>query len=645
MALLPMKRLVAAIPKNKQLEVVRSLCALSCVEVEPCTDALLQQSAFFTQAQASDGSDDEIFELKRACSAISGFAEKRGLFTPKISVSADEMQDDAFAEEALQTARAINGLTQQIEKSKAEQARCGRGLSKLSPWEPLDVPLGFKGTEKTLYLKGTLPATASLRDLNDQFAEQSAAACAKLVSKSERAQYVEVMVFKKHSDMAAEVLKKAGFVEADLTYGVDAADEVSQLHNLQWKYEDEQRECENKIKAYAKDYTRLLAAQDAFALRAQQDTAMADFSHSDHLAIMQGWLPTECEEKVSAMLEKEGCAYGYADPQQGDRPPTAIKNDAFASPFEAVTDMYGTPAYGSKVDPNPFIAPFYIVFFGFMMADIGYGLILIFGCLAALKLMKPTGGMKKMLTLFMYCGVGTLIAGILTGSFFGDALSAFTSTFLGHEISVPVVWFNPLDEPIKMLIVSLLFGLAHILAGLGVNAIRQIREKDYIGAISGTFSWYIVVAGAGLMYFKVHFGLYLIILGVLLILVLGGHGQKGLGRITGGLSGLYSVVGYASDIFSYSRIMALGLSGAVVAQVFNRIGTMFGNSAVGVIVFVFAFAIGHLFNLATGVLGAYVHTSRLQFIEFFGKFFAEGGRPFKPLQTNTKYTTVTREDH
>ena len=403
-------------------------------------------------------------------------------------------------------------------------------------------------------------------------------------------------------------------------------------------------EKEEKIRSLGDSRQSIEESLDAGAQELQQDGWLSELNNTEKTSIFSGWIPAHAEIKVAETLERLECAYEISDPEEGDRPPTAVKNGRFAEPFEMVTEMYGMPEYGSVIDPNPVMALFYIIFFSFIMGDAAYGILMVIGCLLGLKLMKPKGNMKKMLTMFLYCGIGSIIAGILTGGWFGDAVTAFSGAFLAKEVTIPALWFDPLKNPIQMLIFSMALGVIQILFGMGVSGWRMIKQGDVWGAVFDIGSWYIAFAGLGIYLTGFAPGLYIMFAGVLTLLLTGGRHKKGFGRITGGLGSLYAVIGYAADVLSYSRIMAMGLSGAVVAQVFNKIGAMAGGSWWGIIIFVIAFLIGHTFNIAIGMLGAYVHTSRLQYIEFFGKFYQGGGKLFQPLANRTKYVEIVRED-
>lgn len=645
MALLEMRRLVAAVPKHAETDVIKQLGRLSCVEVEPCSDALLERYSWLAAPEASEDDFDGMQKsLLEAYRIISGYnPAKTGLFGEKIQIDEDALHDLAAVSAAVEKARVLLDYQKEYDAQAESCAAARREALLLEPFEKYDAPLDFGGTAKTRVVYGALRLNNSADAVKSAFEQDGIEADVQEISENERARYIAVLYLEKRKGEVFAALKKLGFEEMSFALSTTAAQRIAQLREAQKLGELRQKELVGLMERAAEDRDEILTAIDALGVIKQQSRLAACLATTAHTAVFQAWLPLEKLDEVAKTLDAQGCACEFFEPAEGDVPPTATKNNRFAAPFESVTQMYGTCAYGTKIDPNPFMAPFYIVFFGFIMADVGYGLLLLAGCLLALKLGKPSASMKKMLTMFSYCGVGTIICGFLTGSFFGDALSAFTGAFFGREIALPVLWFNPMDEPIKMLIVSIALGFIQLVAALFVSALRQIREKDYIGALCDTGGWYLVFIGGGIIALGGGWGLYVLLAGVAVMLVLGGRDKKGFGKVTGGLGKIYNVIGYASDLLSYSRIMALGLSGAVVAQVFNQIGSMAGGTWYGVILFIVAFAVGHAFNLATGALSAYVHTGRLQYIEFYGKFFMDGGREFKPLCSSTKYTQI-KED-
>ena len=301
-----------------------------------------------------------------------------------------------------------------------------------------------------------------------------------------------------------------------------------------------------------------------------------------------------------------------------------------------VTEMYSLPDY-RNVDPNPLIAPFFCIFFGMMFNDLGYGLVFIILSLIVQKKFKLTGGTKNMIRLVLECGVTTAIFGIITGSFFGDAIPV-VAKLLGKEVTIPSL-LNPLADPMSVLILSLVLGVIQILFGMGVKAYILIRDGKPLDALFDVGSWWLLFAGIAVGALRGFW--WIAIAGVAALVLTQGRAKPTIpGKIVGGIASLYDITSYFSDILSYSRLMALMLAGGIVASIVNVLGSLFGS----VILFIPIFVIGHVFNIGINVIGTYVHAARLQYLEFFGKFYVDGGKPFRPLDRKTKYFEIIKEE-
>ena len=318
-------------------------------------------------------------------------------------------------------------------------------------------------------------------------------------------------------------------------------------------------------------------------------------------------------------------------------------------PFEAITEMYSLPDYRG-VDPTKYFALFYAMFFGIMLSDAGYGIVIAAACFILLRKFALEGMTYRMIKMFFYCGLSTVFWGALFGGWFGDFFQVAAKTVFHKEITINPIWFNPIDDPTRLLIWSLIFGVIHLFLGMGIKAGMLIKRGQWKDAVFDIFSWYMVItggamwlAGGSISQAIVKPGMYLAIVGAVILLLTGGRNNKGIGKVTGGLSALYSITSYISDILSYSRLLALGLATGVIATVVNTMGSLAGGGVFGTIVLLVVFVIGHTFNLAINALGAFVHSSRLQYIEFFGKFYEDGGDEFDPLRKNTKYIRITSD--
>lgn len=324
--------------------------------------------------------------------------------------------------------------------------------------------------------------------------------------------------------------------------------------------------------------------------------------------------------------------------------PTALKNSKLVTPFESITNSFSVPN-NKEADPNSVMSIWYWLFFGIMFADIGYGIILLIGTLVLLKFKKPRGSFKQLLQVFMYSSISTIIFGFVTGSLFGmDLIDIFPG--------LPNIFISAVKKPMIVLIASLVLGAFHLITALVFKSVKMIKEKDVLGALAEAVSWILIML-FGMIYIVDFLGvlwpsnaivgyvsLGFILLGAAFIIFLSGRKAKNvLGYLGKSFGGVYSVTSYISDVLSYSRLLALMLSSAVIGSTMNLLAGMVSGAlwGVGIIFSIVIIIVGHVFNFALSLLSAYVHGGRLQYLEFFGKFYEGGGIAFEPLAYELQY--------
>ena len=347
------------------------------------------------------------------------------------------------------------------------------------------------------------------------------------------------------------------------------------------------------------------------------------------------------EERFTAVVEAED-----ADPEKA---PVKLHNNAFASPAEAITEMYALPL-ATDIDPTPVMSFFYYLFFGMMLSDAGYGLLLFLGSLFLLKKFRPEAAMRRNLKLFMYCGVSTMLWGVAFGSFFGDAPTIIAKTFFDADFALPRL-LDPMQDAVPLLVLSLVLGFVQILTGLALKLYTQWKNGDLWGGIFDAGFWMTALIGVGLLAAGSFLYAPLTMVGAVMaiasaigLILTQGRDKKGPMRVVSGVASLYDATGYVSDLMSYSRLMALGLTTGAMASVFNMLGSMFGGGVVGAIGMTVIFVIGHAITFGLNALGAYVHTLRLQYVELFSKFYEGGGRPFRPFAVHSQYVRIKRNE-
>ncbi len=409
-----------------------------------------------------------------------------------------------------------------------------------------------------------------------------------------------------------------------------------------------------ELKALSSETNKLRAYYDYFYNKAMRSQVVV--GKTEKVTYLEGWVrEDEFVKFTESVKQKIDCEIEELTVQNEELVPTATKNNKFVQQFEIITNMFSVPNQ-KEVDPNPVMSVWYWLIFGIMMGDVGYGLVMLILFTLFLKLKKPKGTIKNLVTIFAFSSITTIIFGVLTGGFFG--LTVDFGNIIGNwfgQTGWTTIVFDPINDPIPMLVFSIVIGIFHIISGLIIKIINEVRRKDVLSAFADGVSWISILVGLVLavldfMILKSNvlmwIGLGLVLFGVLLILTLAGRSKKNFfGKVVSGLGGIYGVTSYLSDILSYSRILALSLSSAVIAFTMNTLAQMvIGVPVVGIIFAIIVLLIGHIFNLVMGLLSAYVHDGRLQYLEFFGKFYEGGGYEFSPFTYKLKYINEIKEN-
>ena len=388
----------------------------------------------------------------------------------------------------------------------------------------------------------------------------------------------------------------------------------------------------------------LLRASDRAAITLRREEAKSRLVETDKAFLLEGWLPADRCGALEKALAPFTCAVETREPTEDEYPqvPVQLRNNKLTRPLNMVTEMYSLPAYGT-LDPNPLMAPFFILFYGIMMADMGYGLLMIVGSLLFLKKKRPDD--RSFMEMIFWCGIMTFIFGALTGGFFGGFIPQLCKLIdTASTFTMPAL-FDPLNDTMAIMVGSLVLGGIQVFTGMTVSVVEKCRNGHFPDALFDEITWWIILAGGAMAILGVGSvgGVPVVLcVGGLMLLYGAGRGKKGFGKVTGVVAAVYNgVTGFFSDILSYVRLMALMLSGAVLAQVFNMLGATTGN----IVLFVIIALVGNALNLALNLLGCYVHDMRLQFLEFFGRFYKDGGKAFRPLRMQANHVEIIKEEH
>lgn len=648
MAIVKMKRLRLIGLRTDQEELLRRLQRLGCVEIdqppEEPGDPAWAALSHPAPAALNEARDDSAV-VQGALLALNRYTKRKGgLFHGRPEVSAWEFFDDGAYAAGLETARTIYHAERQINSLYAEQAKLRAQKLTLAPWLSLDVPLDAASTPEVLIQLGTIPARYSLDEVLAALRDASELAQLTPASSDSEAHYVLLVCHRSAEDAVGEVLKEYGFAPASLKGWTGTAAENDRRLEEELEHTAQAVEQEKQmIVSRADQYGALERCADRSAQEIRREEAKSHLLDTDCAFYLDGWVPAEEVETLAQTLAPFVCAWETADPTEDeyDQVPVKLKNNWFTRPLNMVTEMYSLPAYNG-VDPNPLMAPFFVLFYGIMLADMGYGLLMIAASLFVTLKIKPKGTMGHMFRLAGMCGVTTFLMGALTGGFFGDFLPQLAKLINPNTTftALPSL-FTPLDNTIQILVGAMALGFVQIITGMAISFIRKLKAGQVMDAIWEELTWWVVFAGIGL--FALGIGSVngvpvVLAVGIVMIVVGSGWNAKGFGKVTAIFGSLYNhITGYFGDILSYSRLMALMLAGSVIAQVFNTLGAIPGN----IVIFLLISLAGNTLNFVLNLLGCYVHDLRLQCLEFFGKFYEDGGRPFKPLEINTKYVDIT----
>lgn len=574
---------------------------------------------------------------RTALASLDRFApEKKGMFRKRQGVSRAVFFSAESEENARTAAETINKDTRRFGEIESERTKNEALRATLAPWLTVDAPLGgadgalavFFGT---VGLNVTDDALKALADSLDGLLTWQQA------SSDRSLRYLLVMCHGSVKERALSALRDLGVSTVSFRgmTGTAKENDKALAENLA-ALEKERQEIEQRIAGLGGEREALLEASDRAAIALRREEAKSRLVGTDKVFLLEGWLPADRCAALEKTLEPFTCAIETREPTEDEYPqvPVQLKNNKLTRPLNMVTEMYSLPAYGT-LDPNPLMAPFFILFYGIMMADMGYGLLMMIASVIISKKYRPKGTSGELFSLLGLCGISTFIMGALTGGFFGDFLTQLVAIVSPGTVFALPKLFDPLDDLTMILIGSMALGMVQIVTGMAISLIEKCKRKKFLDAFFEEITWWIVFIGIALL--ALGKGAAVLYVGCALVLLGPIVQGKGWGRLTGVFGSLYNhVTGYFGDILSYTRLMALMLAGSVIAQVFNMLAAMPGN----VIAFIIISMLGNAMNFGLNLLGCYVHDLRLQCLEFFNKFYVDGGKPFRPMTLDTEYVDL-----
>lgn len=666
MAVLQMQRISICALKKDRKPILEALQRLGVVEL---SDPGVENSVFeradtssaksrFDKNSALAAQALEVLDVYAPVKAsmLSSFAGRKVLTEKEYQ---ERIQKRA---ETLEAATRLTALSKKLAESRAEIVKRQAQLDALEPWLGLDVSMRFSGTRTTSAFIGSFVEELTLSAVYERLAAQIpdvAAVNVDLISVTRDQTCVFVLCHKNDGQAVEDGLRAIGFIRPASPPRLVPVQRKKILLGYIADAEIAIAEAEKEIVSLSGIRADLQFMIDDMLMRSEKYEIISHLAQSKRTFLLAGFIPKRAVAAVESELSsKFDLSIEFADPGADEDVPVALHNNAFASPVEGVLASYSMPGKG-EIDPTFFISLFYYVLYGLMFSDFAYGAIMTLGTAFMLKKFKNMeDGMKKFMKMFCYCGISTMFWGIVFGSYFGNVADQVATTFFNVPASalpiIPAAWFVPLNEPMRMLTFCMLLGLIHLFTGLAIKAYQFIRQGLWMDFVANVVFWYMLVGG-GIVFglstpmissilqisplsstVGTFFG-WVSVAGAAGIVLTNGDSKNPAAKVGQGLYALYNVTGYLSDLLSYSRLLALGLATGVIGTVINQMGAMGGGNIIGLIMFLVVFAFGHAVNFGINALGAYVHTNRLQYVEFFGKFYEGGGRPFEPFAAHTKY--------
>ena len=651
MAIVKMKKLRVMAMAADQERLLHQLQHLGCVEISQPSEEL-EDTKWASMIEPKESQQvqirAEMSEAQSALAAVKEYAPKKkeGLFPPRRQVTEEELLRPDTLRAGRRAAGRIHTWLDTLARMDADESRLLAKKNGLTPWLDLNMPMELQESAHVVFRPCVFPSAVDLEGLRTQLSAQELPAELIEISQDRQQRYVLLICHKSAQEDVTNLLRESGFsavafpepsgTPAEAMKGIE--EELDYCRKKREETKDELAAC-GEDKDTLQLYLDHLSAREA--LTAGDESLLNDGT----VTLFEGWCPAENLSQVETLLENLGCAWTATDPTEEEIPqvPVKLRDNFFCRCMNVVTEMYSLPAYNG-VDPNPLMAPFFILFFGVMMADMGYGILMIAASLFVLKKSKPREGTRNFMELVFWCGISTTIVGAMTGGFLGDFIPQIAKIINPESTLELPALFTPLDDTVAIMLGSIALGCVQIITGMTISIVRKIQAGNFLDALFDEITWWIILGGVALAIFGIGTvnGIPVVLTIGGLMLVFGGTREaKGFGKVTKLVGLIYNgVTGFFSDALSYVRLMALMLSGSVIASVFNTLGATFGN----VVLFVIVSLIGNALNLALNLLGCYVHDLRLQCLEFFNRFYQEGGKPYRPLTIQPKYVDMIKEE-
>ncbi len=652
MAIAQMEKIIIVSHRSQASELLEAMQHEGICHILNAEEAILSRDFPELGAAAERPRDIEglLSRLEKSIAFLKNYARANkglaGVLSPRTVVDVQSYQKVVSDREILKTIDKSEQLEASIEKTKSEIENLQATLEMLGPWASLETPVEEIGLfDQATCWTGLLPIQL-FEQTKERLTESGAAI--QQIGKTSNKSACLIVALKESSDDVQKLLRSVEFEPVSFEPMTGTVSKLIKEHSKKLKQAEKQLQSltENAEKL-SKNLLNLEILYDHYQNLLNREQARDTAPATEHTVLLEGWV----KKKDYARLEKivsgfESSSLTKIEPAEDEEIPVEIENKRAIKPFEVITRLYGMPQH-FEVDPTVFLAPFFALFFGLCLTDAGYGLLIIALMVFFIKKMQ---GDKKLMWMLGICAAATVVAGALTGGWFGDGVQQFVPAL--KPLRDKIMWFDPLEKPMTFFILALGLGYFQIIAGLFIGFGHSLKRRDYTSAICDYLSWLVMInsivvfLGGKFGVIPAHianiFGLTALVPAAIILLFSQREGGWG-GRIGMGLYNLFSTIFYMGDVLSYLRLMALGMVTAGLAMAINVIVIICDKIPyVGILIAVLVFVGAHTFNLAINALGAFVHTLRLQYVEFFPKFFVGGGKLFQPLSKEYKHIYIKK---
>lgn len=652
MAIVKMKKFTLLAFESQRAELLEKLQAFAEVEFINLQDNDFLESNEDFKDLSKEGLDSEYAEceekLSKAKFALNFLKEyvpqKSGLQAlkeGKVELTLKELEEKVLNSNWEAIFDKVKEKEAEFNKLDNEKTKLQSTIDSLSPWENFDASFEELESLKIPKFLGSIPKQ------NEESLSSELENCYfEIVSSNNDETFFFVMCNTEQKEEIAEKLRALGFSQFKAEEKVTPLKTIHDSIDRMAKIDSEKFFIKEELADFDEEYKTLELVNEYYENMIVRKEATGNFLKTENVMVIQGWLAADDEKELINVVKKVAGDEAYltfedVKEDEYDKVPTKLKNNELCTCFESITEMYSTPKY-DEIDPTPLLTPFYLLFFGMMVADMGYGLLMILATGFVLKKFKLDEGTRKFIKFFFYLGFPTIVFGAIYGAFFGDLIPSLPRLIDTNK------------DITTILILSIVLGAIQIFCGLGIKAYMLIKAGKPLDAFYDVGSWVITLISLGVVLVGAFVGgvpsivktiaIVLMIFGMVVIVLTNGRGAGSKAAELGqGAYALYGITSYVGDLVSYTRLMALGLAGGSLAGAFNMIIGLFSSNIVALILFgPLLFVFGHIFNLALSLLGAYVHTCRLQYVEYFGKFYEGGGRAFTPFKAEEKYINLKK---